>query len=125
MNFRAWVAVAAAVAALIVWTAPTSEAAVRKRSSVRSNPPSTVSDPPSTVFITRDESGRTRTRIIVQKRSYLDGGTEVLPGQRHFMDYVIPPYYSPLENALGPGRNFDRQPLNPQWESGWPRMWYP
>jgi hypothetical protein len=116
MNVRAWLAAAAAVGALIVWTAPASEAAERKRSS-------TVADPPSTVFVTRDESGRTRTRIIVQKRSYLDGGTEILPGQRHFLDYAIPPYYSPLDNALGPGKNFDRQPLNPQWESGWPRMW--
>ena len=26
-----------------------------------------------------DEFGRTRTRIMVQKRSYLDGGTEVMP----------------------------------------------
>jgi hypothetical protein len=34
----------------------------------------------STTVITRDEFGRTRTRILVQKRSYLDGGTEVLPG---------------------------------------------
>jgi hypothetical protein len=123
MNFRALVAVATAVGALIVWTAPASEAAPRRKSSAPSNPPETIANPPSTVFVTRDESGRTRTRIIVQKRSYLDGGTEILPGQRHFLDYAIPPYYSPLDNALGPGKNFDRQPLNPQWESGWPRMW--
>ena len=36
--------------------------------------------PPGTVVVHRDENGRTRTRIIVQKRSYLDGGTEVMPG---------------------------------------------
>jgi hypothetical protein len=35
--------------------------------------------PGSTTVTTRDEFGRTRTRIIVQKRSYLDGGTEVMP----------------------------------------------
>jgi hypothetical protein len=35
--------------------------------------------PGSTTVITRDEFGRTRTRVIVQKRSYLDGGTEVMP----------------------------------------------
>ena len=34
----------------------------------------------STVFYSRDENGRARTKIIVQKRSYLDGGTEVMPG---------------------------------------------
>jgi hypothetical protein len=33
----------------------------------------------STTIVTRDEQGRTRTRILVQKRSYLDGGTEVMP----------------------------------------------
>ena len=33
----------------------------------------------NTVFVSRDENGRTRTRIIVTPRSYLDGGTEVRP----------------------------------------------
>jgi hypothetical protein len=35
---------------------------------------------PGTVITHRDEQGRTRTKILVQKRSYLDGGTEVMPG---------------------------------------------
>ena len=35
--------------------------------------------PGATTVVTRDEQGRTRTRILVQKRSYLDGGTEVMP----------------------------------------------
>jgi hypothetical protein len=38
-------------------------------------------NPPGTVVVHRDENGRTRTKIIVQKRSYLDGGTEVMPGE--------------------------------------------
>ena len=42
---------------------------------------------------TIDENGRVRTRIRVQPRSYLDGGTEVLPGERKFTDYVTPPTY--------------------------------
>src|SRR6478672_3765284 len=39
-----------------------------------------------TVIVSRDEDGRTRTRIIIQKRSYLDPGTESFPGERsdHF-----------------------------------------
>jgi hypothetical protein len=41
-----------------------------------------------TVFTSRDENGRTRTRIIVQKRSYLDPGTEPLPSERNTLDYV-------------------------------------
>jgi hypothetical protein len=41
-----------------------------------------------TVFTSRDEDGRTRTRIIIQRRSYLDPGTEVLPGSRRDSDYA-------------------------------------
>jgi hypothetical protein len=36
--------------------------------------------PPATVIVTRGEDGRTRTKLLVQQRSYLDGGTEVMPG---------------------------------------------
>ena len=41
-----------------------------------------------------DEQGRARTKITVRPRSYLDGGTEVLPGERKFMDYAQAPTYS-------------------------------
>ena len=41
-----------------------------------------------------DENGRARTRITVKPRSFLDGGTEVLPGERKFMDYAQAPTYS-------------------------------
>ena len=40
-----------------------------------------------------DENGRARTRLTVKPRSYLDGGTEVLPGERKFMDYAQAPTY--------------------------------
>ena len=40
-----------------------------------------------------DENGRVRTRITVRPRSFLDGGTEVVPGERKFMDYAFPPTY--------------------------------
>src|SRR5215813_7039765 len=36
--------------------------------------------PGSTTVITRGEDGRTHTRILVQKLSYLDPGTNSLPG---------------------------------------------
>lgn len=36
---------------------------------------------------------RSRTRITVRPRSYLDGGTEILPGERKFTDYAISPAY--------------------------------
>ena len=40
-----------------------------------------------------DENGRVRTKITVRPRSYLDGGTEVLPGERKFLDYAYAPTY--------------------------------
>ena len=56
--------------------APAAEAQSRKQQAAPSSQ--------NTVFITRDENGRTTTRVIVTPRSYLDGGTDVLPGQRKF-----------------------------------------
>jgi hypothetical protein len=44
-----------------------------------------------TVQVSRDEDGRTRTRIIIQKRSYLDPGTETFPGERGDRDYAVLP----------------------------------
>src|ERR1041385_317944 len=32
---------------------------------------------------------RKPARVVVTKRSYLDAGTEVRPGERHFTDYVF------------------------------------
>jgi hypothetical protein len=40
-----------------------------------------------------DENGRARTKVTVRPRSYLDGGTEVFPGERKFTDYATPPTY--------------------------------
>ena len=48
----------------------------------------------NTVFTSRDEDGRTRTKIIIQKRSYLDPGTEVMPGDRRDHDYAFLPNHS-------------------------------
>jgi hypothetical protein len=35
-----------------------------------------------TIYTSRGEDGRTRTRVIIQKRSYLNPGTETFPGER-------------------------------------------
>jgi hypothetical protein len=50
-----------------------------------------------------DENGRVTTRIRVQPRSYLDGGTEVVPGERKFTDYALPPTY----RAAAPTSSWD------------------
>jgi hypothetical protein len=39
---------------------------------------------------------RPRARVRVEPRSFLAAGTEVLPGERKFMDYAFPPTYTPL-----------------------------
>ena len=64
---------------------------------------------------------RPGTRIRVERRSFLDAGTHVAPGERKFMDYAVPPYYSPLGEALGPGKDFRRQPLLDPWD--FPGAW--
>ena len=48
----------------------------------------------------QDENGRIRTRIIVQKRSYLDAGTNVVRGERKYTDYVMPPTHSVVPEAM-------------------------
>ena len=57
-----------------------------------------------------------RTRIYVSKRSWLDGGTEVLPGERKYTDYALPPGQSfGMQNR---NRPLERQPLDPPSDLG-------
>ena len=59
------------------------------------------------------------TRIYVSKRSWLDGGTEVLPGDRKFTDYAFPPEIGyPSFARENRQRPIDRQPLNPPSDMG-------
>jgi hypothetical protein len=104
---------AVAIAALALASAPT-EAATQKR--VVAKPAVTRQIAPRQVVATR-----ARTRITVQPRSFLDPGTEVLPGERKFNDYAFPPYYSPtsvIDNKAGHHRSplpgpFDLPGYNP------------
>ena len=57
-----------------------------------------------------------RTRVYVTTRSWLDAGTEVLPGDRKFTDYANPPGQSFARENLN--RPLDRQPLNSSWDLG-------
>jgi hypothetical protein len=56
------------------------------------------------------------TRIYVSKRSGLDGGTEVLPGDRKFTDYAYPP--GPSFATQNNNRSLERAPLNPPSDLG-------
>ena len=56
-----------------------------------------------------------RTRVYISKRSWLDAGVEVKPGDRHYLDYVIPPgnlRYG-INTIIGPGAPAGFQ--NPNW----------
>ena len=67
-----------------------------------------------------------RTRVFVTTRSWLDAGTEVLPGDRKFQDYAFPsPYGYPTFARENLNRPIDRQPLNPQSELGGQPTQYP
>jgi hypothetical protein len=56
------------------------------------------------------------TRIYVTRRSWLDAGVEVLPGDRKFTDYAYPQARSfGMENN---NRPLDRIPLNPPSDLG-------
>jgi hypothetical protein len=63
------------------------------------------------------------TRVYVTKRSWLDAGVEVLPGDRKFTDYAFPSEYGyPTFARENNNRPIDRQPLNPASDlGGFPR----
>jgi hypothetical protein len=59
------------------------------------------------------------TRVFVTKRSWLDAGTEVLPGDRKFTDYAFPPELGYPDFAReNNNRPIDRQPMNPPSDMG-------
>src|SRR5882757_10190661 len=64
-----------------------------------------------------------RTRVYVSTRSWLDAGTEVLPGERKFQDYAFPPEIGyPSFARENNNRPIDRQPLSPPSDlGGYPR----
>src|SRR5262245_7606827 len=71
-----------------------------------------------------DERGRARTRITVAPRSFLDAGNTPIPGESKALDYALPLAWSPLDAALGPGKDFRRRPLLDPWDfPGTPKQW--
>jgi hypothetical protein len=90
MRVKIWIAGFCAVAiALVAFSAPPAEAAQKKRTAAK-----------KTVV----KSAPKRPRITVRRRSFLDAGTHVLPGDRKFTDYALPPGYSPtsvIDNRAG------------------------
>ena len=103
-----WLAAGAVVA--MAFAAPASaDTKIKQRTDDRGRPVYGPSGP-NAVY----QQGR--TRIYVSKRSWLDGGTEVLPGERKYTDYALPPTQSfGMQNR---NRPLERQPLNPPSDLG-------
>src|SRR6476620_6183103 len=93
MNMRIYAAglCAAVMAVTAIPVAPV-DAATKKKQQVYTTAP----DRPVT---------RPRARVTVAPRSFLDAGTEVLPGERKFTDYAFPvgPYSTPLATVQNTG----------------------
>jgi hypothetical protein len=117
MGLRFWAAGAGAVIiAMVAFAGPPAEAAPKKKG---------VAARDTQVVVT----GRARTRITVQRRSFLDGGTEVIPGDRKFTDYAFPPGHSPASNiGIENTAFYRRSPLPgpfdlPSRQNPWPWNW--
>jgi hypothetical protein len=89
MGLKVVTSALAVFTAVGLWTAP-ADAAPKKRVAV-------VDARGATVYHSRDEDGRRRTRVIIQKRSYLNPGTEVFPGENSDHRYA----HSPNHHATG------------------------
>jgi hypothetical protein len=100
MRLASVVAVSALAAAIL---APASPAEAQRRAVERDR---------SERITIIDEQGRARTRITVRPRSYLDGGTEVFPGERKFTDYhLVPTYMNASPSAAWDPTGTHRSPL--------------
>ena len=106
MRLKVVATVFAAIAAAGLVAAPAGAAPKKAVSTTYSNG--------STVVVTRDEDGKTHTRIIIQKRSYLDPGTETFSGENTGRDYAMTPTQHAtgvLDNTAGGGYGYNQSAL--------------
>ena len=113
--------IAAVVVAVAFAVAPAVAASVKRSTDAAA--PRAQADPPPKPKRARAVAAKPATRVVVTKRSYLDAGTEVKPGERHFTDYVFPPGYNPWSaNNIDP-MNSHMSPPDSFWLPGtrcWP-----
>jgi hypothetical protein len=93
-------------------------------------PPADAQSRAKRYYVTRDGQvvavSRPRARITVAPRSFLDAGTEVLPGERKFTDYAFPPAYFPMGTVTNTGGKvgWDPSPLPGPFDLRSPRNPY-
>jgi hypothetical protein len=105
-----------AVAALIAGAAPVAA----QTSPDGTKPAASQAKKPSAAE--RDAQTRARAKVTVEKRSFLDAGVEVKPGQRKFTDYAFPPGYSPTSSIDFTSGNI-RGPLIGPWDTSRNNFW--
>lgn len=103
MRLKVVTTVLAAIAAVGLLALPADAAPKKKRIAYNTRG--------QTVFISRDENGRTHTRIIIQKRSYLDPGTETSPGERSERNWVSIPGQSAISVLDNTAAGANQSPL--------------
>jgi len=102
---------------------------------VVAGPPAVAAQKKKGVVVTEEKRivfvNRPRTRITVRPRSFLDGGTEVIPGDYKYMDYALPAGQSPASLIGTQNTAFDRRLASPlpgpftlpsRWNP-WPWNW--
>jgi hypothetical protein len=58
---------------------------------------------PKVATTTVARAKRPRSRVVVVPRSFLDAGTEVMPGERKFLDYAFSPTHTLLDVVTNTG----------------------
>ncbi len=108
MRLKVVAAAFAAIAAVGFMAAPANAAPKKKTAAI-------ADARDHTTFTSTDEDGQRRTRIIIQKRSYLDPGTETFPGENTGHTYAQSPNQranSVLDNTSFGG---NQSPLPNMW----------
>ena len=117
-NFRAASKLVVLLAAAVALSATSASAQTKRQQYDKDGRPYYGANGPN-----RSYQQGPNTRVYITTRSWLDAGTEVLPGDRKFQDYAFPPaigYPSFARENLN--RPIDRQPLNPPSDlGGFPR----
>lgn len=70
----------------------------------------------------RDARHRVRPRVVVQSRSYLDPGPELIPGEYKYREYAEPYGYSAITDAV-PNQTWSRNPFNGPFDTPGGRPW--
>ena len=113
-NFRAASKLVVLLAAAVALSATSASAQTKRQQYDKDGRPYYGANGPNRTY----QQGP-NTRVYITTRSWLDAGTEVLPGDRKFQDYAFPPdlgYPSFARENLN--RPIDRQPLNPPSDMG-------